>query len=106
MSQRSCRASHPDRLKSPLDSPYAFAVDHQLKTKTFDDFLNVIEEIFKDALAHDCVCLKSTQAYQRTLRYEQVTKKGQPRFMVYHLKRLLEKNRKILKISCFGMFAN
>ncbi len=68
------RASHPDRIKSPLDSPYAFAAGHQLKTDTFDDFLNVIDELFQDAISHDCACLKSTQAYLRTLHYEQVSK--------------------------------
>ena len=33
-----------------------------------------IEEIFAQAVAADTACLKSTQAYQRTLRYEDVPK--------------------------------
>ncbi|MCE9544117.1 MAG: amidohydrolase, partial [Planctomycetia bacterium] len=66
-------ASHPDRYQG-FDSPYVYAAQHQLKTATFDDFLAVVDAIFADAVAHDCVCLKSTQAYSRTLNYENVPK--------------------------------
>ena len=45
-----------------------------MPTTSFDDFLAVVDELFVDAVAADAVCLKSTQAYQRTLQYEQVTK--------------------------------
>ena len=41
---------------------------------TLDEYLAVVEAIFVNAVAADAVCLKSTQAYQRTLRYEQVPK--------------------------------
>ena len=68
------RGSHPDRFDAPLDSPFVFADDRGLSTTTFDDFLKVIDTIFAEAVAADCVCLKSTQAYQRTLRYENVSR--------------------------------
>ena len=68
------QASHPSQLSSELDSPYAFAHKRGLKTDTFEEFLAVVDAIFAEAVAADCVCLKSTQAYQRSLRYERVTK--------------------------------
>ena len=68
------RGSHPDRYSSASDSPFAYAQRKEMRTTTFDDFLNVIDELFADAVAADAVCLKSTQAYERTLRYEDATK--------------------------------
>ncbi len=56
------------------DSPYRFAESHGMKVDTIDDYLAVIEKIFAEAVAADAVCLKSTQAYTRTLRYEDVPK--------------------------------
>ena len=67
------RGSHPQRFKSDNDSPYAYATRHNMKTETLDDFLEVVERIFTDALAADAVCLKSTQAYERVLDYQQIT---------------------------------
>lgn len=66
------RGSHPDRFDAPLDSPFVFARDRGLSTNSFADFLHVVDEIFAEAVAANCVCLKSTQAYQRTLRYENI----------------------------------
>jgi hypothetical protein len=66
-------AHHAEATKSELDNPFAFARREGLKTATLDDFLRVVEAIFVNAVAADAVCLKSTQAYQRTLRYEQVS---------------------------------
>ncbi|MGE0375559.1 MAG: hypothetical protein AB7Q45_09115, partial [Planctomycetaceae bacterium] len=68
------QGSHPDRFDAPLNSPFVFAESRGLPSKTFDDFLNVIDAIFAEAVANNCVCLKSTQAYQRTLRYENVSR--------------------------------
>ncbi|MCA9160422.1 MAG: amidohydrolase family protein [Planctomycetales bacterium] len=67
------QASHPARFESALDSPFEYARQRDLSTDTFEDFLKVIHAIFTEAVASDCVCLKSTQAYQRTLHYENVT---------------------------------
>ena len=67
-------ASHPSRCKNPLDGPYYYADQWGLKTDTFDDFLAVVDEVFERARAADAICLKSTQAYQRSLRYERVPK--------------------------------
>jgi len=65
--------SHPDRFTSKLDSPYEFARRKNLPTESLADYLGVVEAIFADAAAADAICLKSTQAYNRTLRYEPVT---------------------------------
>jgi hypothetical protein len=67
------QASHPDHIESSLDSPYAYAQQHKLSTDTFDDFLKVIDALFVEAVSSGCICLKSTQAYQRTLQYNQVS---------------------------------
>ena len=68
------RGSHPDRYTAVSDSPFAYAQRKEMPTSSFDDFLAVIDELFVDAVAADAVCLKSTQAYERTLQYDQVTK--------------------------------
>lgn len=68
------RGSHPDRYNSAADNPFDYAQRKQLSTKTFDDFLAVVKRLFEDAVAADVVCLKSTQAYERTLNYDRVTK--------------------------------
>jgi hypothetical protein len=68
------QAAHPDRLSSEADSPFAYAQRKGLSTETFDDFLAVVDSIFVDAVSADAVCLKSTQAYQRTLNYSRVTR--------------------------------
>jgi len=68
------RASHADQIETALDSPYAFAEQKGLKTETFDDFLGVIDALFAEAVSRGCICLKSTQAYERTLRYEEVSR--------------------------------
>jgi len=65
---------HPDQFDSANDSPFAFSQRADLPSETLDDFLAIIDAIFAKAVESDAVCLKSTQAYQRTLRYEQVPK--------------------------------
>ena len=65
-------ASHPERTPSKRDSPYVYAERKKMPTDTFADFLAVIERLFADALAADAICLKSTQAYIRTLDYKPV----------------------------------
>ncbi len=61
---------HPSKFATAVDSPYAYAKQHGLKTDTLDDYLTVIDAIFQEAVRNDAVCLKSTQAYQRTLAYK------------------------------------
>jgi predicted TIM-barrel fold metal-dependent hydrolase len=57
-----------------VDSPYLFAERKKLPLTTLDEYVAVVDAIFAEAVAADAVCLKSTQAYQRTLRYEQVSR--------------------------------
>lgn len=68
------RGSHPERFSSAADSPFAYAMRKSLPTKTFDEFLAVIEHLFEEATGAGAVCLKSTQAYERSLDYAHVTK--------------------------------
>jgi hypothetical protein len=67
------RGTHPSRL-GDADSPWQFATRRGKSIDSFDDYLAVVETIFTEAVAADAACLKSTQAYQRTLRYENVPK--------------------------------
>ncbi len=67
------QASHSDRFPAATNSPFAFADSRGMSTETLEDLLKVIDRIFAEAVAANCVCLKSTQAYQRTLRYEDVS---------------------------------
>jgi predicted TIM-barrel fold metal-dependent hydrolase len=67
------RGSHRDR-PTDVDSLYVWGEKRGLKIATLDDYLAVVEKLFEAAVAADAVCLKSTQAYQRTLRYENVPK--------------------------------
>jgi len=68
------QGTHPSRYGNPLDSPFVFAERQGKEIVTFDDYLEVVESIFQQAVAAGAACLKSTQAYQRTLDYERVPK--------------------------------
>ena len=68
------RSSHPDRFPSNPDNPFTYAKKKKMEMTTFDDFLAVVDVLFDEALSADAVCLKSTQAYERGLNYERVSK--------------------------------
>ncbi len=68
------RGSHVSQFELASDNPYRYARKHRLKCDTFEEFLVVVEAIFEDAKKSGAICLKSTQAYQRTLRYEKITR--------------------------------
>jgi predicted TIM-barrel fold metal-dependent hydrolase len=68
------RGSHPERYASDNDSPFAYAERRSLPAATLDEFLQVVEAIFAEAHQSGAVCLKSTQAYDRSLRYEHVSR--------------------------------
>jgi uncharacterized protein len=79
------RGFHPTEFKVPADDPYHFAKQKNLPVQSLDDYLVVLDRLFQEAKAKGCVCLKSTLAYQRTLRFEKVAKEraaktfGQPK---------------------------
>lgn len=64
---------HPSR-SSGTSSPYWFAQKNGLKVETLDDYLALVTAIFEAASAARLVGLKSTQAYERTLLYDKVSK--------------------------------
>jgi predicted TIM-barrel fold metal-dependent hydrolase len=66
------RGFHPSEFDNPLDDPYRFADDHSLPVDSLDDYLAVLDALFAEAKAKGAVCLKTTLAYQRTLRFENV----------------------------------
>ena len=76
---------HPSEFKQPADDPYRFAKDQGLKVESLDDYLSVLDRLFRVAKEKGAVCLKTTKAYERTLRFEDVPKEratrifGRPR---------------------------
>jgi hypothetical protein len=79
------RGFHPGEFTSVHDDPYAFAKKHKRKVASLDDYLEVLDLLFREAKAKGCVGLKTTLAYQRTLHFERVDKRraagafGKPR---------------------------
>ncbi len=79
------RGFHPTEFKSPWDDPYRFARERNLPTATLDDYLAVLDRLFREAKDKGAVCLKTTLAYERTLHFERVAKEraarvyGRPR---------------------------
>ena len=68
------RGTHPGEYASPSDSPYEFAKKHNVEVKTFDDYLTVLDRLFREAKGKGAVCLKTTLAYERTLDFQRVPK--------------------------------
>lgn len=75
---RLVRGFHPAEFEArgpwAGDDPYAFAKKHGLPTDSLDDYLAVLNRLFVEAKDKGIVCLKCTLAYQRTLRFENVSK--------------------------------
>jgi predicted TIM-barrel fold metal-dependent hydrolase len=65
---------HPSEFKIKTDDPYDFAKQKGLKVDSLDDYLLVLDQLFQKAKEKGAVCLKTTLAYQRTLRFENVSK--------------------------------
>jgi predicted TIM-barrel fold metal-dependent hydrolase len=63
---------HRSEFKQPADDPYRFAEAHGLRVESLDDYLAVLDRLFRFANEKGAVCLKTTRAYQRTLRFEDV----------------------------------
>ena len=70
------RGFHESEFSAPpltiRDNPYEFARKHGLPMESLDDYLKVVEKAFQEARENGAVCLKSTIAYSRTLRFEKV----------------------------------
>jgi len=73
------RGFHPSEYDTPRglwggDNPYEFAKKHGLPVESLDDYLAVLNRLFVEAKDRGIVCLKCTLAYQRSLRFENVTR--------------------------------
>lgn len=62
---------HPAALKLK-DSPFVFAQREGLKINTLDDYLALVDLMFRRAKEAGAVCLKTTVAYERTLQFDEV----------------------------------
>jgi uncharacterized protein len=65
---------HPSEFKSRGEDPYHFAQAEGIKVESLDDYLVVLDHLFQKAKGAGAVCLKTTLAYLRTLRFENVSK--------------------------------
>ncbi len=79
------RGFHPSEFKNSSDDPYHFAQKSGLSVDSLDDYLMVLDRLFRTAKERGAACLKHTLAYRRTLRFENVSKEraarafGRPR---------------------------
>jgi uncharacterized protein len=73
------RGFHPSRLTKLSENPYLFAKKEGLEVRTFDDYLKLVDLLFQRARESGAVCLKTTVAYERSLRFENVTKEAAAR---------------------------
>jgi predicted TIM-barrel fold metal-dependent hydrolase len=63
---------HPSEFKSRFDDPYHFAAERKLAVHSLDDYLAVLDQLFRVAKEKGAVCLKTTLAYERTLQFARV----------------------------------
>jgi hypothetical protein len=63
---------HPAEFKQASDDVYRFARAEGLKIESLTDYEAVLDRLFQKAKAASAACLKTTLAYQRTLRFENV----------------------------------
>lgn len=66
------RGFHPSEFRNPLDDPYAYARKRKWKLDNLADYMDVLDRILAEARAAGAVCLKTTLAYNRTLRFDAV----------------------------------
>jgi hypothetical protein len=65
---------HRSEFKSKSDDPYDFAAAEGIKIRSIDFYLVVLDRLFQKAKGAGAVCLKTTLAYLRTLRFENVSR--------------------------------
>lgn len=74
------RGFHRDEFRTaaqrPNSSPYLAAERDGLAVDTFDQYMELVEHLFRKAKAEGAVCLKTGAAYWRPLRFEKVTKES------------------------------
>jgi uncharacterized protein len=68
------RGFHSSEFKSPTDDPYHFAKQKGLPVTSLPDYLTVLDRLFHEAKQKGAVCLKTTLAYERSLRFERVAR--------------------------------
>lgn len=66
------RGFHPSENPGRFDNPYRFAEERGIEVKSLDDYLKLLDRIFREAKEQGAACLKTTLAYQRTLDFENV----------------------------------
>lgn len=117
------RGFHSSEFNDPLDNPYAFATRQQMQINSLDDYLAVLDRVMATARKDGAICLKSTLAYLRSLRFENVPKEraaaifGRPRkeltaqdvrnfedFIMWRLVELIEANPKTKFVLFHGGF--
>lgn len=93
---------HPSEFKVKTDDPYEFAKQKGLRVDSLDDYLIVLDRLFQEAKEKGAVCLKTTLAYQRTLRFENVPKERAAQVFGHPRKVLTDSRSRISRISSCG----
>ena len=70
------QASHPARAHfgGTPDDIYVWARVRDIKVETIDDYLALIDRCFEEAIKAGAIAMKSAHAWDRTIKYEKVTK--------------------------------
>lgn len=66
--------NHDREIRGDFDNPYLYAHQRGIALESLDDYLKLLDRMFVDAKAGDCVCLKTTLAYTRPLYFENVSR--------------------------------
>jgi hypothetical protein len=68
------RGFHASEFDDPLDDPYVLAKQQELDVKNLDDYMIVLDRLLQESKKKGAICLKTTLAYNRTLRFENASK--------------------------------
>jgi uncharacterized protein len=68
------RGFHPSEFKTPLDSPYEFARKRGLRVDSLDDYLALLDVMFREAKQRGAISLKMApvNGYERTYQFDNV----------------------------------
>jgi predicted TIM-barrel fold metal-dependent hydrolase len=64
----------PKAVYQESDNPYALAKELGVEVRSLDDYLTLLDRLFARAKKAGAACLKTTLAYQRTLRFDKVAR--------------------------------
>lgn len=88
------RGFHRSEFNDPNDNPYEFARRKEMEINSLDDYVAVLDQLLFEARRKKAICLKSTLAYSRTLKFEDVPKERAAAAFGKHRKELTRRQIK------------